>query len=624
LDHTLIGDQDGIYDPSTYNDRLLLGLKGTMSEAELHLLKQRMHRGLEAKAKRGELPLPLPMGYMRTPSGSVIKDPDAQVQATVALVFSTFDRCGSIGAVLRYFVQHDLQLPRRVRNGAAQGELVWGRPSRSTLSDMIHHPMYAGVYAYGRRPVDPRKKVAGKPWSGRTITTPEHWMVCLHDRLPAYISWDDYLRHLQQLRANCPEWRGVPRNGTALLSGLLRCGRCGRRMRTYYSDGGQGGRYLCDYERSHYGGLRCQSVTGGVVDTAVRDLLFQALEPSALEVSLQVADDLEQERQRVHMIWKHRLERARYQAERAFRQYTVVEPEHRLAARALEQQWDEALRAEQEVQTAYAQFLAQHPVALTAQERADIQALAQRLPAVWEAPTTTQADRQGLVRQMVEQVRVTVQGVSERVMIEVDWVGGQHTSVTVIRRVARLEDLSYYSELAQRVQDLVRQTLSPARMAVVLTEEGWRPVSGQGPFTPEMVSRLLRRHPEIRAQHTAPIHPPDIASDEWTVSDLAGALDMPHATVYTWIRKGYLHTRRVDCGRRHMWLIRADRNERVRLRGLRTQGLTRRSPERMVWEEEPEASSENGHAVTPPVRRQRAAIAGSNERQRHVGQADTT
>jgi DNA invertase Pin-like site-specific DNA recombinase len=607
LYHTLIGDQDGIYDPSLYNDRLLLGLKGTMSEAELHLLKQRMHRGLEAKAKRGELPLPLPMGYVRTPSGVVIKDPDAQVQATVALVFSTFDRQGSIGAVLRYFVQQHLQLPRRVRNGAAKGELVWGRPSRSTLSDMIHHPMYAGVYAYGRRPVDPRKKVAGKPWSGRTMTTPEHWMVCLHDRLPAYISWDDYLRHVQQLRANCPERRGVSRNGTALLSGLLRCGRCGRRMRTCYSNNGQGERYLCDYERSHYGGVRCQSITGAVVDTAVRDLLFQALEPAALEVSLQVAEDLEQERQRVQAIWQQRVERARYQADRVFRQYTEVEPEHRLVARALEQQWEEALRAEQEVQAAYAQFLAQHPVALTARERADIQALAHRLPAVWEAPTTTQADRQSLVRQVVEQVRVTVEGDSERVMIEVEWVGGQQTRVTVIRRVTRLENLSYYPELAQRVQALVRQTLSPARMAAILTQEGWHSVSGDGPFTAEMVSRLLRRHPEMRAQPVASIAPPDIAPDEWTVSDLAGVLDMPHATVYTWIRKRHLQTRRVACGRRRIWLITADPSELARLRGLRAQGLTRHSLSHVTDQGEHAASSENGSAVasrpaspTPP------------------------
>ncbi len=189
--------------------------------------------------------------------------------------------------MLRYFVQHELQLPRRVRHGATKGELVWGRPSRSTLSDMIHHPAYAGVYAYGRRPVDPRKKAAGKPWSGRTMTTPEQWMVCLHDRLPAYISWDTYLRHLQQLRANCPERRGVPRNGSALLSGLLRCGHCGRRMRTSYRDGGQGGRYLCDYERSHYGGLRCQSITGAVVDTTVRDLLFSG--PGTVRVGGQLA-----------------------------------------------------------------------------------------------------------------------------------------------------------------------------------------------------------------------------------------------------------------------------------------------------------------------------------------------
>lgn len=574
LYHTLIGDQDGIYDPGDYNDRLLLGLKGTMSEAELHLLKQRMHRGLEAKAQRGELEVALPMGYVRTPAGIVVKDPDAQVQATVALVFTSFERCGSMGGVLRYFVEHELQLPKRLRGGAAKGELVWGRPSRGTLREMIKNPIYAGVYAYGRRPVDPQKQRAGKPWSGRTMTTPEDWRVCLHDRLPAYISWEAYLRHLRQVQANCPTRQGVPRNGTALLSGLIHCGRCGRRMHTCYSNAGQGGRYVCNYAQSHYGGPWCQSVSSLVVDQAIRDLLLQALEPAALKVSLQVADDLEQERQRLHTLWEQRIERATYQAERTFRQYNAVEPENRLVARQLETAWETALRTEQEIHTAYEQFLAQHPLPLTPQERAEIQALAGRLPALWGAPTTTQADRQGIVRQAIDQVCVTVQGTSERVTLDIDWRGPHHTTVTVIRRVAHMEQLSYYPALVERVNTLVHEDPSPTRIAAMLTREGWRPARGHGPFTGGMVGRLIRQIPAAQAAVAPPSRPPDLAPDEWTLAELAIQLAMPHATLSVWVRKGLLQARQMVWGRRRSWIVWADQAEQQRLRDLRTRGLT--------------------------------------------------
>lgn len=599
LYHTLIGDQDGIYDPGEYNDRLLLGLKGTMSEAELHLLKQRMHRGLEAKAQRGELEVALPMGYVRSPAGVVIKDPDAQVQATVALVFTTFDRCGSIGGVLRYFVGHDLQLPKRLRGGPAKGELVWGRPSRGTLRETIKNPIYAGVYAYGRRPVDPQKQRAGKPWSGRTMTTPDAWRVCLHDRLPAYISWDDYLHHLRQVQANRPVRQGVPRNGTALLSGLIHCGRCGRRMHTCYSNAGQGGRYVCNYEQSHYGGAWCQSVSSPVIDRAVRDLLLQALEPAALEVSLKVADDLEQERQRLHTLWTQRVERAQYEADRTFRQYNATEPEHRLVARQLEQLWEEALRAQEHVQRAYDEFLAQHPLPLTSHERAEIRALAEDFPALWHAPTTTQADRQGLVRQVIEHVRVTVEGRSERVCVEVVWIGHHHTTVTVIRPVARLEQLSYYQDLLHRTHTLARQGRSPSRIAEVLSQEGWRPATRSGPFSSEMVRRLLQRPMAGEPAPALPTSPVlTLQPDEWTVPALAAQLGMPRTTIYGWRRKGHLHTRYQQYGHQQRLVIWADQTELARLRALRTQGLTVHEHHRFPRVAPSEGEVSPGHHTT--------------------------
>jgi DNA invertase Pin-like site-specific DNA recombinase len=226
---TLIGDLDGTYDPRLYNDRLLLGLKGTMSEAELHLIKQRMLQGKKAKAQRGELGMLLPMGYTRAVSGEVIKDPDEQARLAIELVFKQFERHGTIHAVLRYLVKHGVKMPYRQRTGPSKGALEWRRPNRVTLSNLLHNPIYAGAYVYGRRPTDSRKKIPGRPQTGRTVAKPKEWEVCLKDRLPAYIEWEQFERNLKQLEMNTASAFGVVRNGPSLLSGLLVCGHCGHR-----------------------------------------------------------------------------------------------------------------------------------------------------------------------------------------------------------------------------------------------------------------------------------------------------------------------------------------------------------------------------------------------------------
>jgi len=227
---TLIGDLDGIYDPTDYNDRLLLGLKGAMSEAELHVLKLRMQAGKRAKAERGELVMRVPMGYVRRPSGEVVKDPDEQVQAVMALIFEQFERLGTINGVIRYCVRHRIQLPHRVASGTHKGELVWRRPTRTTLSNLLRHPIYAGAYVYGRRPIAPQRRQAGRPATGRRVAQPEDCYVLLRERLPAYISWEQFERNRKQLAANAQASLGVIRYGPSLLAGLVICGRCGLRM----------------------------------------------------------------------------------------------------------------------------------------------------------------------------------------------------------------------------------------------------------------------------------------------------------------------------------------------------------------------------------------------------------
>ena len=267
LRDTLLGDSQGIYDANALNDRLLLGLKGTISEAELHLLKSRMDEGRRAKAQRGELAFQLPRGYQRRADGSVAFDPDEQVQATIRLVFTLFERLGSVCGVLHYLVDHGICLPDRRRGAVGKGELEWRRPNRATLVDMLHHPGYAGVYTYGRRAVQDARRQPGRPATGRRRGHDlGAGVVVLRDRNPAYISWDQYMANQERMAANRSEHLGVPRHGPALLSGLLVCGRCGHRMLTVYNNNGRTLRYLCSFEQTSYGAAMCQSLTGRALD----------------------------------------------------------------------------------------------------------------------------------------------------------------------------------------------------------------------------------------------------------------------------------------------------------------------------------------------------------------------
>jgi DNA invertase Pin-like site-specific DNA recombinase len=567
---TLIGDADGLYDPQTYNDRLLLGLKGTMSEAELHILKQRMLEGKRAKARRGELKTLLPMGYVRAPSGAVIQDPDAQARGVIETIFVQFQRCATINGVLRYLVDHQIQLPYRVISGAQTGQLQWRRPNRVTLSNLLHNPTYAGAYVYGRRPTDPRRRQPGRPSTGRTVAGPEQWEVLLKDRLPAYISWAQYEANLRQLAANTAQAGGVARQGLSLLSGRLICGRCGLTMTTEYNNNGVGLRYACSREAVDYGAPLCQSLSGMALDALITRLVLESLQPAALEISLQVAEDLEGERVRHHADWQQRLERARYEAERAERQYQVVEPEHRLVARTLETQWEAALSAEARLQADYARFLASEPRTLSECERARIRALAADIPALWQAKTTTNAERQAIVRQLIERVIVTVIDDSERVAVQVHWIGGHHTRTHLVRPVARLEQLSYYPELLARVLALHQAGQRCPQIAEQLNAEGWHPAKRRATFNGPMVANLLSRE-GVRAglSSTKSAPWPERREQEWSLPELSHALAMPSVTLFSWLKKGWLLARQVQRAGKPQWLVWADEAELERLRERR-------------------------------------------------------
>ena len=574
LFHTLIADLDGVYDPAHYNDRLLLGLKGTMSEAELHIMQQRLRQGLLAKARRGELAVDPPLGYLRRPSGEIVLDPDEQVQEVIRLIFRKFAELGTVHAVLRYLVQHAIQLGMRERHGPARGELVWRRPSRATLQTILQHPSYAGAYVYGRRRVDLRRQRAGRPATGRTVVGREEWLVLLRDRLPAYLSWDEYQHNVARLQENRAraDTLGVVREGPALLTRLAICAACGRRMAVHYANDDRHYAYACGRMEIDYGLGRCQHVAGPGIDAFVSDHVLAALQPAGLELSLEAATHLEQERAALDRLWQQRVERAAYGAERAGRQFRLVEPENRLVARSLERDWEAKLATHLRLQEEYRRFQATRPRGLTAAERATIRRLAADIPALWHAPTTTAADRKAILRQVVQRVLVAAAGESEHVHVTIEWVGGGQTDGDLIRPVARLDQLSYYPQLCERARQLAAAGWPAATIAERLNAEGYSPPKRREHFGTQGVLDLLERLGVLTKHSHAPPQPA-FGEHEWGLRDLALAVGMPHVTLYNWLRRGWVTAHR-EAASPHRWILWADAAELERLRQRHQRSLS--------------------------------------------------
>jgi DNA invertase Pin-like site-specific DNA recombinase len=572
---TLLADQDGLYDPREYNDRLLLGLKGTLSEAELHILRQRMSQGRLNKAKRGELFNHPPIGYIRRPGGELALDPDEQVQSVVRLIFDQFDELGTINAVLRYLVRHEVRLPIRPHCGPERGQLQWRRPNRQTLRNLLHHPIYAGAYTWGRRPVDPRCKIPGRPATGRKVAPPEQCMVLLKDRCPAYITWERYQAHRRriadnQVRGSNP---GPAREGPALLQGLLVCGRCGCRMTVQY-DRSQTGRsanrnrprYVCSRHAVDYGQSLCQSLTGDVLDRFIARQVLAVLEPAALELSLSAAGDIQRQRATIDRQWKQRLERARYDTDRARRQYQAVEPENRLVARELERQWEQKLLEQRRLEEQYDRFRQDQPVALTDADRGLIRSLSADIPKLWHAPQTSSADRQVIVRHLLQQVVVTAPPDSQHLDVTIHWAGGFTSQHTLVRPVARYDQLDDYPQLMARIHELRDQKQTAAQIADRLNREGFRPPKRRETYNRGMVQAILSRHARTGKRPNA-MEAHALDDDEWWFADLARHLHLPQPTLYSWVRRGWVHARQLPmAGGR--WIIWADADEQNRLRRL--------------------------------------------------------
>ncbi len=535
LTTTLIGDQDGLYSPGDFNDRLLLGLKGTMSEAELHLIRARLDGGLRHKAERGELRLNLPVGLERDADGRIVLAPDEGVRGAIGRVFDLWRRLGSARQVVGELLAEGQLLPRR---RVGEQRIRWVRPCYAAVHDFLTNPAYAGAFVFGRTRGEKRLGPEGRVMSRVRELPVAEWAVCLPDHHPGYVTWADYLATRERLRANVRprgEGGGAAREGAALLQGVLRCGRCGRRMQVAYS--GQDGRvprYACVRGRDLHGtGRACQTLGGKRLDRAVADAFLEAVSPAGLAASARATSELIAQHEARVAQRRRDLERAEYEAERARRQYDACEPEHRLVARTLERTLEEALAGAEEKRRALARLELARPAPLSDAERAALAGLARNLPRLWAAPTTTDRERKELLRTLVAEVVVTVVEPEARAKMEILWEGGARTALTVrLNRRGRAESQRTPEDTVALIARLAAHH-PDAQIAAILNKQGRRTGTGLA-FTQSRVKSVRHQH------RIAPAPPRDPASEVVSIDEAAAQLGVTHTTIRRWLAAGLL------------------------------------------------------------------------------------
>ena len=562
---TLLADEDGVYDANDATDRMILGLKGIMSELELHTMRNRLHRGAMNKARRGELFHSVATGYVILPNGEVVMDPDEQVRTVMQQIFDTFDELGSVFRTFHWFARHHVALPLRCRCGSKKGELEWRRATMSRIRGILHNPIYAGAYAYGRFEYD-RKSLYRSPngKEKRRAKPLEEWTVLIQDRLPAYITWDRFVKNQERMRENRQKSgaRGVARQGGALLPTLLVCGHCHWKMSIKYaaSDVGQ---YVCETYLVHGTPQTCTSLTSLQIDTLVTQQVLTALEPAALELSLQALADLERERVRLDQHWQQRLQRAQYEIDLAERRYRAVDPDNRLVAATLEKQWEHSLRDRRQIQDEYDRFQHAIPTQITPDERDRIRALSSDIPALWHAEGTTNVDRKEIIRCLIDRVVVRVRYDSQYVDATIHWRGGYTSQHEFIRCVHAYSQMSDLDSLMRRVGQLRQDGATCPEIAGRLNAEDFVPPQRHQGFNAMMVHRLLKRGGLMGRERW---HDELLGADEWWLADLAKRLNVSHRKLRDWMICGWVRGRQTPIQR--YWIAWADNDEVARLRRL--------------------------------------------------------
>lgn len=540
LAETLILDEDGLYDPSHFNDRLLLGLKGTMSEAELHVLRARLLGGQLNKARRGELWMRPPIGFVYGErSQRLVLDPDAQIQGTVRLLFDLFRQTGSAGQVVRHFAREGLLWPRRLYTGGRAGQIVFGPLDHSRVLGILHNPRYAGAFVYGR--TRQRTVVVASQPRYRRVPRAE-WKVFLPNAHPGYITWEEFEANQATLLANAngygPDRRRSPaREGVALLQGLVICGRCGDRMTVRYSvrRGHPVPDYLCRRRGIAMAQRACQVIPGTGLDEAVTCVVLEAVTPAALDVALEVFEALQTHRVEIDRLRRARVERAREEAELAHRQFMLVRPEHRLVADALERQWNEKLAHLAEAEDEYRRATQADGPELTEEDRARIHALASDLPRVWQDPRTPMRERKRMMRLLIDDVTL----VRDRALrIQIRWIGGATTSLERPLPLGAPDLRRTPAAIVELIRALATEQ-TDQQIAHTLNTRSLR--SG----TAKAFTRLRARH--VREAYAIPSLAEHLRRAGWlAAAEIAAQLAVHPTTAKRFAREGVLRALRAD------------------------------------------------------------------------------
>lgn len=532
LTDTLILDEDGIYDPGHFNDRLLLGLKGTMSEAELHIMRARLRGGVLSRARRGELKTPLPVGFVYGPDDRVLMDPDQQVQQAVHLLFQTFQRTGSAWATVRTFRQQSLRFPRRVRSGPHLGDLVWGPLLHSRVRQILKSPRYAGAFCYGRH--QSRRTVDGK--SRVELLPQDRWIALFPQAHAGYISWTEYEENQRRLQENAQAHgserrKSPPREGPALLQGVIICGLCGERMTVRYHSyrGRPFPDYVCQRQGIQHGHSICQRIPGRSIDEAIGKLLIEAVTPLALEVTLAVQQDLNERAEEVDRLRRQQVERARYEADLAQRRYMRVDPDHRLVAASLEAEWNEKLRAFDLAQEEYERQRLTDRLVLDQEQRAQVLALATDFPRLWQDPRTPDRERKRMARLILEDVTLLK---GEQVTALVRFKGGA-TRTLVLPLPLPAWQLRQTDAVVVREIDRLLDDHTDKEIATLLNERGLR--SGEGKSFHRLCVRFIREAYGLTDRFTRLR-----ARGMLSLKEMAAQLGVCTATVKDWHHSGLL------------------------------------------------------------------------------------
>jgi DNA invertase Pin-like site-specific DNA recombinase len=560
LTETLIGDEDGLYHPGLYNDRLLLGLKGTMSEAELHLIRARLNGGIRNKAARGELRRGLPVGFVwGEEDGQVLFDPDEAVRNAIATVFEKFAEMGSVRQVWIWFRSEKLLFPSRPPH--MRGEIRWIGPTYHAIHTVLSSPVYAGTYLYGRTRQERYVDAKGQVRKRIRHLPPSEWQVQIRDHHQGYIDWETYEMNRGRIERNTRprphESGGAVREGAALLQGLATCGHCGRKLNVYYQGQNSTPGYFCPGSELVNGRAQwCLRIGGMRIDRAVADAFLEAITPAGVEAALQAERDLEADRDAAIAQWQLQAERAQYEADRAERRYRAVEPENRLVARSLESEWEKRLSELAAAKAELEHRRRSHPRELTEGERQRLRALGSDLQSVWSAPTTNDRDRKEMLQALLEEVCISIKRGASNAHLTLRWRGGQITELDVVARPRRTPPLRTDEDTIDLVRRLAPH-YSNAVIAGILNRQGRRTVRGER-FTATAVSGLRRYWKLPRMEHAAE----SLEGEVVTVRDAAKVLGVAASTLHRCLNDGIIVGEQLTPGA--PWRIRLTEDLRAR------------------------------------------------------------